>query len=139
MRKPPHEAFESFVERQIREAQAEGAFANLPGFGRPIPGIDEPPDENWWIRAKLRREQLNALPPILAARLEKERLLASLETIHSEHELRRRLEALNETIRRAHYSHVPGPAEGVLPVDVERTVAQWRAERRGNSSGARRS
>ena len=54
----------------IRLAQQSGQFENLPGFGKPIPGIDEELDENWWIRDKLRREQINALPPILQARLE---------------------------------------------------------------------
>jgi hypothetical protein len=77
-RKPPGEAWESFTERRIREAQAEGAFENLPGFGRPIPGIDEPLDENWWIREKLRREQINAVPPIIAARLEVEKTLVAI-------------------------------------------------------------
>lgn len=125
-RKPPEESWESFTERKIREAQSEGAFANLPGFGKPIPGIDDPDDENRWIREKLRREQLVVLPPILEARLRKERELAALPQMVSEHEVRRRLERLNEEIRRAHYSRVAGPSEGVLPVDVEATVCEWR-------------
>lgn len=125
-RKAPHETWESFTERKIREAQSDGAFANLPGFGRPIPGIDEPLDENWWIRDKLRREQLSVLPPILEARLAKERTLAALREVGSESEVRRRLQRLNEEIRRAHFSHIPGPAEGVLPVDIEAAVREWR-------------
>ena len=124
-RKPPDESWESFTERKIRDAQAEGAFANLPGFGRPIPGIDEPQDENWWLRDKLHREQLSVLPPVLEARLEKERTLASLDQVESEYEVRRRLERLNEKIRNAHFSHAPGPSEGVLPVDVEAAVREW--------------
>lgn len=128
-RRTPGESWESFAERRIREAQADGAFAHLPGFGRPIPGIDETPDENWWVREKLRREQVNVLPPILAARLEKERVLETLPALSSEAEVRRRLEALNATIRKAHFSHIPGPAESVLPVDIEAALAEWRASR----------
>ena len=128
-RKPPNESWESFTERRIREAQAEGAFENLPGFGRPIPGIDEPLDENWWIREKLRREQVNALPPILEARLEVERTLAAIGQLTSEHQVRRRLERLNDVIRRAHFSHIAGPADGIRPLDIEAEVARWRAAR----------
>ena len=130
-RKPPEESWESFTERKIREAQSEGAFANLPGFGKPIPGIDEPADENRWIREKLRQEQFVVLPPILEARLRKERELAALPQMTSEHEVRRRMERLNEEIRKAHYSHVAGPSEGVLPVDVEAALGEWRRLRSG--------
>ena len=130
-RKPPAESWESFTERKIREAESKGAFANLPGFGKPIPGIDEPSDENWWIREKLRRENVNALPPVLEARLAKERTLAELHSAPTEREARRRLEDLNDLIRRAHFSHAPGPAEGVLPVDVEREIVAWREKTRG--------
>ena len=130
-RKPPEESWESFTERKIREAQSEGAFANLPGFGKPIPGIDEPADENRWIREKLRREQLVVLPPILEARLRKERELAALRQMASEYEVRRRMERVNEEIRKAHYSHVAGPSEGVLPVDVEAALCEWRRLRAG--------
>jgi hypothetical protein len=134
-RKPPGEAWESFTERRIREAQAEGAFENLPGFGRPIPGIDEPLDENWWIREKLRREQINAVPPIIAARLEVEKTLVAIRQLSSEHLVRRRLEQLNESIRRAHFSHIAGPADGISPLDIESEVTRWRAERQQPPSG----
>lgn len=71
------------------------------------------------------------LPPILEARLRKERELAALPQMASEHEVRRRMERLNEEIRKAHYSHVAGPGEGVLPADVESTVCEWRRLRSG--------
>lgn len=54
--------WESYAEALIRAAQEEGQFDNLPGFGRPIPGIDEPHDELWWVREKLKREQLGMGP-----------------------------------------------------------------------------
>jgi hypothetical protein len=47
------------AEQLIRAAQDEGQFDNLPGFGKPIPGIDDPHDELWWIKAKLKREQVS--------------------------------------------------------------------------------
>ncbi|GAT83553.1 molecular chaperone DnaJ [Streptomyces sp. F-3] len=36
-RKPPGIPFESWVDRQIREAQQRGEFDRLPGAGRPLP------------------------------------------------------------------------------------------------------
>ncbi|MEX2027433.1 MAG: DUF1992 domain-containing protein [Pirellulaceae bacterium] len=60
----PHD-WESYAEALIRAAQEAGEFDNLPGFGQPIPSIDEPHDENWWVREKLKREgiKLNVPPP----------------------------------------------------------------------------
>jgi hypothetical protein len=47
----------------------------------------------------------------------------------SEHQVRRSLNALNERIRRAHFSVADGPAAGVRPVDVEAVVADWKRRR----------
>ena len=53
-RKPPGLPWEDYLTRQIREAEAEGAFANLPGAGKPIEGLDGPYDEMWWLKAFLK-------------------------------------------------------------------------------------
>ncbi len=126
MSRLPGESWESFAERRIRQAQSAGEFEQLPGFGQPIPGIDEPWDENSWVRRKLRDEQVNALPPVLAARLDKERTLDSLPQLKTEAEVHRALTALNERIRKAHFSSQDGPAEGVLEVDIEAEILRWR-------------
>src|SRR5580658_11197051 len=97
-RKPPSESWESFTDRKIREAQAEGHFDALPGFGKPIPDLDGPDDENWWIKNKLRQEGLVILPPILEARRDIERTLEAVQSMHSEHQVRRALQSLNERI-----------------------------------------
>ena len=55
-RKPISERWESFVERKIREAQSEGAFDSLAGFGRPIRDLDAPDDSNWWLKKAARGE-----------------------------------------------------------------------------------
>lgn len=132
-RKPPGQSWESFAERRVREAIEAGEFQNLPGFGQPIPGIDEPWDENSWVRRKLKDEQINALPPILEARLRIERFREELPTIATESEVRRRLAPLNDFIRAAHFSHVPGPAEGVAPLDETAILEEWRTGRVGTS------
>jgi len=50
--------YESWIERQIREAIERGEFDNLPGHGKPIKGLNGRDDENWWVKAYLEREQL---------------------------------------------------------------------------------
>ncbi|SMC89901.1 DUF1992 domain-containing protein [Lentzea albidocapillata] len=40
-RKPPGMGFESWIDRQIREAQERGEFDNLPSAGKPLPGAGE--------------------------------------------------------------------------------------------------
>jgi hypothetical protein len=128
-RKPPSESWESFAERKIREAQEAGAFDALPGFGKPIPDLDGPDDPNWWVKKKLREEKLVLFPPILEARLDAEKTLAASESMTSEHQVRRSLLALNERIRKAHFSVADGPANGVRPVDAEAVVAGWLTRR----------
>lgn len=43
-RKPSGASFESWIDRQIREARERGDFDNLPGAGKRIPGLDQPYD-----------------------------------------------------------------------------------------------
>jgi len=64
-RKPPDKSWESWVEEQIQQAQAEGGFERLEGAGKPIPGLDAPYDPLWWIKKLLDREKLSVLPPAL--------------------------------------------------------------------------
>lgn len=44
----------SIAERRIREALDEGAFEDLAGAGRPIPGDDVHLDAGWWAKERLR-------------------------------------------------------------------------------------
>ena len=128
-RKPPGMKWESFTERRIREAEGDGAFANLSGLGKPIPGIDEPMDENWWVKRKLRDEGVNVVPPVIEARIAVERFWQHLSECLSEATVRREVSRLNETIRSAHYSPVAGPPDGILQLDVDLVLRRWRVER----------
>jgi len=47
------------VEKLIQQAEARGDFRDLPGLGKPIPDLDEPYDEHWWVRKWMEREGLN--------------------------------------------------------------------------------
>ena len=60
------------------------------------------------------------------ARLDVERTVAGLWPMKSEQEVVRSLEALNERIRRAHFSPAAGPSCGVAPIEVAIMVSEWR-------------
>jgi hypothetical protein len=51
-------AIQIVAENKIRAAIEAGEFDNLPGFGQPSELIDELYDPHWWIRRKLREEQM---------------------------------------------------------------------------------
>lgn len=53
------DAYESVVERRIREAMERGEFDDLPGAGQPFPGAGEPYDEMWWVKAWLKRNDID--------------------------------------------------------------------------------
>jgi hypothetical protein len=131
-RKPPNMPVSSWVEQQIRRAEANGAFANLPGSGKPLSGMDRPRSDLDWIAAKLRREDVDVaalLPPALALAREVERLPDRLAAERSETGVRRVVEDLNRRIRSAVLIAPPGPPVRVRPLDVEDEVARWRAAR----------
>jgi hypothetical protein len=50
------------AENKLRAAIDAGEFDKLPGLGKPSPLIDEPYDPFWWIKRKLRQENLPANP-----------------------------------------------------------------------------
>jgi hypothetical protein len=128
-KKRPDQSWQDFAEERIREAQAEGEFDALPGFGQPIPGIDEPHDELWWVKQKLKRERLNHLPPSLAIKRDVEQTLQRIAELSREADVRRELRALNQRIRDANYRSYWGPPSTQLPLEEEEIVAQWRCRR----------
>ena len=129
-RKPPGVGFGAWVERQIREAAERGAFDNLPGAGRPIADLDKPHDELWWVKDKLRRENLSYLPPTIALRRRAEDALAAAYQARSEDQVRRIMADINARIVDGNRKAASGPPLNLMPFDTERVVRTWR-ERRG--------
>ncbi|MFH9614201.1 DUF1992 domain-containing protein [Streptomyces pratensis] len=117
------------MDRQIREAEERGAFAGLPGAGKPIPGLDRPYDAMWWIKAKMEREGLSALPPSLTLRKAAEDARLDASRARSEAEVRRILNEMNERIREALARPPAGPPLNLEPFDIDAVVGEWRAER----------
>jgi hypothetical protein len=128
-RKPSGFHWESWVDRQIREAQERGEFDNLPGAGKPIPGIDRPYDEMWWVKQKLASEGVSFLPPALALRKEVDNALERVMHEGSEGSVRAVLDELNARIKQVNRTTISGPPTSLWPVDVERMVERWRASR----------
>ncbi|KAB8196660.1 DUF1992 domain-containing protein [Nonomuraea phyllanthi] len=130
-RKPLGMPFESWVDRQIREAEERGAFDDLPGAGKPIPGLDRPHDDMWWIKQKVESEGLSMpLPPTLALRKEAEEALAQARGARSETEARRIVEEINQKIREAIRTGLSGPPLNLMPFDADEIVSEWRQARK---------
>jgi hypothetical protein len=108
-----------------------GEFDNLPGAGRPLPGINGREDENWWLKSLLEREQLTMpLPTSLALRKEVSNLPDVLAEITDEADARAVVEDLNERIRESYRRGMDGPRIVVKLVDVEQVLADWARARR---------
>jgi len=122
--------YESWIDKQIREAQERGDFDDLPGTGKPIPNRNELYDENWWLKQWIEREQITGMVPTsLKIRKEAEELMETLAKVSDESAVRRIVASLNERIDRARRSQVDGPPVFLEPFDVDEVVAQWRATR----------
>jgi hypothetical protein len=128
-RKPAGITFESWIDRQIRQAAERGEFDDLPGSGAPLADLDQPYDEMWWVKRKLRDEQLSYLPPSLALRKEAHAVLEGVSEARTESEVRDRIDAINEKIRDAIRLGIRGPALHLTPFNVDRIVAEWRRAR----------
>ena len=118
--------WESAVEQEIRAAITRGEFDGLSGSGEPIDGLDEPHDELWWVKDKLRREELAVLPPSLAVRRDRDQLIANVHTLRTEAAVRAAAEELNERIRKVNRYGSSGPPTSLMPQDVDAIVARWR-------------
>jgi hypothetical protein len=128
-RKPPGTSWESWIESQIRVAQEQGAFDNLPGAGKPLPNMDQEYDPMWWVKQLAEREQLSLLPASLELLRKVERELATIEKLPDETTVRRRIAALNVEIARLNATAVEGPPTRLGKLDVDQVVARWRRTR----------
>ena len=117
---------QTWVDLQVRQAMERGEFDDLPGAGKPIEGLGETHDPDWWVKRLVERERITVLPPALQLRKDDAELDAHLDTLGSEREARAFVEDFNARVIRARYTPVDGPPLITMPRDVEETVAQWR-------------
>lgn len=126
----------AMVEGAIQEAIRRGEFDNLPGAGKPLPGLDGRDDPDWWIRRKIETEQLGGLgPAALTLRVEDEQLNDRLDGLFSESRVREELEDFNHRVIEARRQLEGGPPVITQARDVDVEVAAWH-ERRAQRQAA---
>lgn len=125
-----------WVEEQLRIAMERGDFDDLPGAGKPIEGLGDSHDPDWWIKKLIEREQVVILPLSVELRREDAALDDELDKIAYEDGVRSRLVDFNERVLKARYALQPGPPLVTMPRDVDAELAAWR-ERREERRAAR--
>ena len=116
----------AIVEVSIEQAIRRGDFDNLPGAGKPIPGLGTSPDPDWWIRRKIERERLTGLgPPALTLRTEYASLESRLDELRTPGEVREYLEDFNHRVIEARRQLLGGPPVVTPTVEVEECVRDW--------------
>jgi len=110
---------QAWVDAMVRQITDEVTATDLPGKGQPIPDIDEPYKTDWWIRKKLRRENISVETPALKLRREIEKRLATATQRTCEQTCRSELEAINVLIREGNRSITSGPPLNLAVIDVE--------------------
>jgi hypothetical protein len=121
--------YESWVDKQIREAQERGDFDNLPGAGKPLPDRNELYDENWWLKQWIAREGIKgdtALPTTLRLRREIEDIQTAAAKKRTEADVRELVADLNRRIVLAVRGHLDGPPVPLRPVNADEVVRRWR-------------
>ena len=119
----------AWVEIQLQQAIRRGEFDNLPGAGKPIPGIDAPYDPDWWLKRLIERERITVLPPALALRKEDAELDATLDRESRPAEVRRILEDFNARIVDARRQLQGGPPVITPLRNVEEQLEAWKQRR----------
>ncbi|MBQ9407319.1 MAG: DUF1992 domain-containing protein [Desulfovibrio sp.] len=97
----PMSAIQLIAEKRIEEAQAQGAFDNLPGQGQPLEleDLSHVPEELRMAYKVLRNA--GCLPPELEERRELNRLVDMLDACEDEQERVRQMQRLRFMITRA--------------------------------------
>ncbi|WAH95684.1 J-domain-containing protein [Arthrobacter sp. MMS18-M83] len=124
------------VEYLIRDAMAQGKFDNLKYSGKPIPGLGESYDPDWWVKGLIQREHLSGLgPKAILLRTEDAELDARLDALYSEEQVRELVEDFNVRVIDARRQLQGGPPVITKPRDVDVELERWR-ERRAAAAGA---
>lgn len=128
----------AYVETSIQQAIRRGEFDDLPGAGKPIPGLGDSHDPDWWIRRKIESEQLTGLgPPALMLRVENRELDDRLDELPRESDVREALEDFNRRVIEARRQLLGGPPVVTPTRDVDAEIAAWRTRREERAARAR--
>ena len=129
-RSPTSQERTAYVETAIQQAIRRGEFDNLPGAGKPLDGLTDRHDPDWWIRRKIEAEQLRGLgPPALTLRVEHAEMAARLDQLRDEAEVRDAVADFNRRVIEARRQLLGGPPVVTPTRDVETEVAAWQQRR----------
>ncbi|WP_197023123.1 J-domain-containing protein [Arthrobacter sp. MA-N2] len=124
------------VEYLIRDAMAQGKFDNLKYSGKPIPGLGERYDPDWWVKGLIQREHLSGLgPKAILLRTEDAELDAKLDALYSETQVREVVEDFNARVIDARRQLQGGPPVITKTRDIGVELERWR-ERRAAAQAA---
>ncbi|BCW60208.1 hypothetical protein J2790_000216 [Paenarthrobacter nicotinovorans] len=118
------------VEYLIRDAMSQGKFDNLKYAGKPIPGLGEHYDPDWWVKGLIQRERLSGIgPPAILLRIEDGELEAKLDQQYTDKQVRDILEDFNKRVIEARRQLQGGPPVITKLRDVDAEVQKWRERR----------
>lgn len=130
----------AYVETAIQQAIRRGEFDDLPGAGKPLEGLTDRHDPDWWIRRKIQSEQLTGLgPPALRLRVEHAEFDDRLDAMTREEDVREYIEDFNARVIDARRQLLGGPPVVTPTRDVGAELVAWhrrREERRAAAAQA---
>ncbi len=94
-------SFDSWIDRQIDASMKTREMDDLPGKGKPLPGINGRYDPDWWIKEKLKRDNLDLTPKTTVSRRKVEVWMQRDLDLSSVSQGRRQADALNEAVQAA--------------------------------------
>ena len=124
------------AEYLIRDAMAQGKFDNLKYAGKPIPGLGEGYDPDWWVKGLIQRENLTGMgPKAILLRTEDAELDSRLDAQYAEKQVRDILADFNKRVIDARRQLQGGPPVVTKTRDIDAEVERWR-ERRAERAAA---
>ena len=120
----------AYIETAIQQAIRRGDFDDLPGAGKPIADLGAHHDPDWWIKRKIRQEQLTGLgPPALTLRTEHAEFERRADALTREDDVRDYVADFNRRVVEARRQLQGGPPVVTPTRDIEAEVAAWRRRR----------
>ncbi|MCA4135572.1 DUF1992 domain-containing protein [Arthrobacter sp. M4] len=121
----------------IRDAMARGEFDNLKYAGKPIPGLGQGNDPDWWIKQLIEREHLTGLgPQAILLRTEDAELDGKLDDLFSEKQVRDTVEDFNRRVIEARRQLLGGPPVITKTRDAAVEVQRWKERREAKAAAA---
>lgn len=121
-----------WVDTVIDQAIRRGEFDDLPGQGKPIPGLGGTHDPDWWLKGLVERENITGVLPAAQLRRDDAELDETLDREPDEARVRGIVEDFNARVVDARRQLTGGPPVVTRTRDVEREVARWRERRRAH-------